>query len=367
MSVSLKTKVTGIEFDNPFLLASGPPGTNGKVIAKSYDLGWGGVVCKTISLDASKVINTAPRYAKLKAREDPNVIVGFENIELISDRPFESWLEEFRQLKRGYPKKVLIASIMEEYRREAWHEIVQRVQETGVDGFELNLSCPHGLPERKMGMAMGEEPSIVEEVVGWVKEVAKIPVWAKMTPNVGNPALPARAAIKGGADGISTINTILSIIGVDLRTLRPMPTVEGYTVPGGYSGQCVRPIALRHVMDIARAIPGVPISGMGGIESGFDAAQFFLLGAHTVQICTGAMLQGYEIIARIKEELIKVMTDHRFDSVQEMVGKSLPYFSTHADLVQRQKAAKAAKVGNAKDAETWKGEIKKEADALVSN
>jgi dihydroorotate dehydrogenase subfamily 1 len=367
MALSLKTIVNGIAFDNPFLLASGPPGTNAKVIAKSYDLGWGGVVCKTISLDASKVINTAPRYAKLKALENEKVVIGFENIELISDRPFNVWLEEFGQLKRSYPKKVLIASIMEEYRREAWHEIVRRVQETGVDGFELNLSCPHGLPERKMGMAMGEDPNIVEEVVAWVKEVSKIPVWAKMTPNVGNPAAPASAAVRGGADGISTINTILSIIGVDLRTLRPMPTVEGYTVAGGYSGQAVRPIALRHVMEIARANPGVPLSGMGGIETGFDAAQFFLLGAHTVQICTGAMLQGYEIIAKLKEELTQVMSDHRIASIPELVGKSLPYFSTHADLVQRQKAAKAAKVGSAKDAETWRGEIRKEAEALVSN
>src|SRR5262249_41104330 len=367
MALSLKTAVNGMQFENPFLLASGPPGTNAKVIGRSYDLGWGGVVCKTISLDASKVINTGPRYGKLKAREDEKVVVGFENIELISDRPFDAWLDEFRHLKRTYPKKILIASIMEEYQREAWHEIVRRVQETGVDGFELNLSCPHGLPERKMGMAMGEDPSIVEEVVGWVKQVVKIPVWAKMTPNIGNPGARALAAVKGGANGISTINTLLSIIGVDLRTLRPMPTVEGYTVAGGYSGQAVRPIALRHVMEIARALPGVPISGMGGIETGFDAAQFFLLGAHTVQICTGAMLQGYEIIAKLKEELIKVMTDHRFERVSQMVGKALPYFSTHADLVQRQKAAKQAKVGNAKDAETWKGEIKKEADSLVSN
>src|SRR6266571_7337194 len=205
MAPSLKTTVTGIEFENPYLLGSGPPGTNAKVIAKSFDLGWGGVVIKTISLDASKVINTAPRYGKLRSREK-NEVVGFENIELISDRPFEVWLDELRQLKKNYPGKVLIASVMEEYRREAWHEIVRRVQETGVDGFELNLSCPHGLPERQMGMAMGEDPSICEEVVGWVHEVAKIPVWAKMTPNVGNVTAPAGAAIKGGADGISAIN-----------------------------------------------------------------------------------------------------------------------------------------------------------------
>src|SRR5688572_12267639 len=314
MAADLSVVVNGITFENPFLLASGPPGTNAKVIAKSFDLGWGGVVCKTISLDSSKVVNTAPRYGKFKSRESGEV-VGFQNIELISDRPFDTWLDELRQLKKEYPKKVLVASIMEEGNREAWHEITKRVQETGVDAFELNLSCPHGLPERKMGMAMGEDPSLVEEVCGWVKEVATIPVWAKMTPNVGNVAAPAGAAIKGGADGISAINTILSIIGIDLATLKPMPTVEGHTVAGGYSGQAVRPIALRQVMEIARAHPGVPISGMGGIETGADAAQFFLLGAHTVQICTGAMLRGYEIIEELKRDLEKFMVDHKFETL----------------------------------------------------
>ncbi len=365
---SLAIQVNGrIEFDNPFLLASGPPGTNGKVIAKSYDLGWGGVVIKTISLEAAKVINTAPRYGKLRGRESGEVI-GFENIELISDRPFETWLDELRQLKKHYPKKVLIASVMEEYRREAWHEIVRRVQETGVDGFELNLSCPHGLPERKMGMAMGENPDLVAEVCGWVKEVAKIPVWAKMTPNVSHIVEPAAAAIKAGCDGISAINTILSVIGIDLRTLRPLPTVEGYTVPGGYSGQAVRPIALRQIMEIARALPGVPISGMGGIETGADAAQFFLLGAHTVQVCTGAMLRGYEIISELKADLEKFMVDHEFTDLRQFIGKSLGYFSTHADLVQRQKQAKAEKaVASNRDAETWKGAIAKETEALTTN
>jgi dihydroorotate dehydrogenase len=216
-----------------------------------------------------------------------------------------------------------------------------------------------------MGMAMGEDPSLVEEVVGWVKEVSKIPVWAKMTPNVGNPAVPAVAAVKAGADGISAINTILSIIGVDLATLRPLPTVEGHTVAGGYSGQAVRPIALRHIMEIARALPNVPISGMGGIETGADAAQFFLLGAHTVQVCTGAMLRGYEIISELKTDLAKVMVDHKMTSVQELVGKSLPYFTTHADLVSRQKAARADKPRGNRDAETWKGAIAKETDALT--
>lgn len=374
VTADLAITVNGMRFENPFVLGSGPPGTNGKVIARSYDLGWGGMVCKTFSLDASKVINTAPRYAKLRGRQSEEVI-GFQNIELISDRPYQDWLDDLRQLKTSYPTKILIASIMEEYRKDAWQQIVREVQETGVDGFELNLSCPHGLPERKMGMAMGENPDIVEEVVGWVKQVSTIPVWAKMTPNVGNPIVPAGAALRAGADGIAMINTILSVCGVDLKTLRPMPTVEGHSVPGGYSGQAVRPIALRQVMEVARAFAdrpgGVTISGIGGIETGYDAAQFFLLGASTVQVCTGAMLRGYEIIGELKDELAKFMVDHGFTSLRDFIGKSLPYFTTHHDLVERQKSARdakeAARARTAKDVETWKGDIAKETSTLVTN
>ena len=315
------------------------------------------------------MINTAPRYAKLRARTADEVI-GFENIELISDRPFEDWIDDLTQLKKQYPNKILIASIMEECRKEAWQEITRAVQATGVDGFELNLSCPHGMPERKMGMAVGENPDLISEVVGWVKEVATVPVWAKMTPNVGNPVVPAHAALEAGADGIAMINTILSVIGIDMKTLRPMPTVEGHSVPGGYSGQAVRPIALRQVMEVARANKGVEISGMGGIDTGFDAAQFMLLGASTVQVCTGAMLRGYEIIAELKEELSKFMVDHQFTHLRDFIGKSLPYFSTHHDLVDRQKSARDAKEAargrNNRDAETWKGDISKETSTLVS-
>jgi dihydroorotate dehydrogenase subfamily 1 len=364
MKPSLEITVNGMTFENPFMLASGPPGTNGRVIAKSYDLGWGGMVIKTISLDSSKVINTNPRYAKLRSRES-NEVLGFQNIELISDRPFEVWLDELAQLKKNYPKKILIASIMEEYRREAWHEIVKRVQETGVDGFEMNLSCPHGLPERKMGMAMGENPDITCEVVKWVKEVSKIPVWAKMTPNVGDVQAPAKAALNGGADGISAINTILSVTGIDLKTLRPIPTVEGHSVPGGYSGQAVRPIALRQVMEISRIKPGMIVSGMGGIETGADAAQFMLVGASTVQVCTGAMMRGYEIIGEMKEDLTKFMVDQKFERLADVVGKSLPYFTSHHDLVERQLGAKKTK--NNKDAETWQGNIDKETEKLSAN
>lgn len=364
----LSIEVNGIRFPNPFLLASGPPGTNAKVIKRSFSLGWGGIVCKTLSLDNSKVINTAPRYGKLFARDHPELVIGFQNIELISDRPFESWLDELSDCKREYPKHVLIASIMEEYRREAWHEIVERTQATGVDGLELNLSCPHGLPERRMGAAMGQDPAIVEEVCGWVKQVAKVPVWAKLTPNITDPTLPAKAAVRGGADGLSAINTILCVIGVNLDTLRPMPTVEGYSEPGGYSGQAVRPIALRHVMQIGRACPSTAISGMGGIESAADAAQFFALGASTVQICTGAMLQGYEMIEGLCTDLSAYLDSKAMPSVGALVGASLPYFDTHAGLVERQAQSKRHGPSRSnRDAQHWKGDIARETKDLLTD
>src|SRR5262249_31691400 len=338
--MDLSIVVNGIKFPNPFLLGSGPPGTNARVLAKSFDAGWGGAVAKTVSLESSKVVNVVPRYGKLRSRET-NEVVGFENIELISDRPFDVWMKELKELKKQYPNKVVIASIMEEYRREAWHEIVKRTEDTGVDAFELNLACRHGLPERKMGMAMGEDPSLVEEVCGWVKEVSTIPVWAKMTPNVGNVTAPAGAAVKAGVDGISAINTVLSIIGVELGTLRPLATVEGHTVAGGDSGQAVARSGVKQCMEVPPAAAPAARSGMGGIETGADAAQFFLLGSHTVQVCTGAMLRGYEIIDELKKDLSKFMADHKFETLRDFIGKSLPYFTTHADLVARQKAAKA--------------------------
>jgi dihydropyrimidine dehydrogenase (NADP+)/dihydropyrimidine dehydrogenase (NAD+) subunit PreA len=343
---SLATAVNGLKLPNPFVIGSGPPGTNANVIGKALDEGWGAVICKTVSLDASKVINVQPRYARLRSR-DSGEIYGWENIELISDRSFETWIDEFKQVKDKYPESVLIASIMEEYNRDAWHEIVERCQDAGVDAFELNMSCPHGLPERKMGAAMGENPDILEEVCGWVMEVAKRPVWAKMTPNVTHIEEPTRASLRAGCDGISAINTIRSVLGVDLDTLRPEPTVEGYTTPGGYSCQAVMPIALRMCMEIAKVIkdefPGRTLSGIGGIETGNDAAQFILLGCDTVQVCTGVMKFGYPIVREMKEQLLAFMEKHKFERLEDFKGYSVQFFTTHADLVKRQAAARAAK------------------------
>lgn len=372
---TLETTVNGITFNNPFVVGSGPPGTNANVIRKAFDEGWGGVVAKTISMDASKVVNVAPRYARMRA-VDSKEVFGWENIELISDRPFETWLEEFDSLKQTHPQGILIASIMEEYRRDSWLEIVQRCQDTGVDAFELNFSCPHGLPERKMGAAMGENPEIVQEVTGWVMEVATIPVWTKMTPNITHITDPGRAALASGAHGLAAINTILSVMGVDLDSLRPQPTVEGFSVAGGYSCKAIRPIALRMVMELARMMkdefPDRTISGIGGVETGEDAAQFILLGAHTVQVCTGLMIHGYGMVKDMCDSLLAFMDQHGFDTIDDFRGASLPYFSTHADLVDRQTKAKAeAKARREgmieKDAQ-WSGDdFVKQSDRLVSN
>jgi dihydropyrimidine dehydrogenase (NADP+)/dihydropyrimidine dehydrogenase (NAD+) subunit PreA len=354
----LHVTVDGLRMPNPFVIGSGPPGTNANVISKAFDEGWGAVIAKTVSLDASKVVNVAPRYARMRVGRE---IVGWENIELISDRPFETWLTEFRQVKDAYPERILIASIMEEYHKDRWVEIVERCQAAGVDAFELNFSCPHGLPERKMGSAMGQDPEILEEVCGWVCAASHCPVWAKMTPNITHIEEPARASLRAGCAGISAINTILSVMSVDTRTLRPEPCVEGYTTPGGYSCRAVRPIALRMVMECARMMraefPDRSLSGIGGVETGDDAAQFILLGAHTVQVCTGVMIHGYRLIHELTRGLSAFMDAHGFKTIDEFRGHSLQFFTTHADLVRRQAEAKAA----ARDGDGQGGVVRKDA------
>jgi dihydroorotate dehydrogenase subfamily 1 len=374
----LSTTVDGLRLPNPFVIASGPPGTNANVIGKAFDEGWGAVVCKTVSLDASKVINVQPRYARLRTQESQEII-GWENIELISDRDFDTWIDEFKQIKDRYPDRLLIASIMEEYRRDAWVEIVERCQAVGVDALECNFSCPHGLPERRMGSAMGENPEILHEVCQWVTSAAKVPVWAKMTPNITHIEDPSRAALAAGCQGLSAINTLRSVIGVNLHTLRPEPTVEGYTTFGGYSCKAVMPIAMRMCAEIAQLIhqefPGRSLSGIGGVESGRDAAQFILLGCDTVQVCTHVMKVGYRCVAEMIDQLSAFMDEHGFQALADFKGHSLQYFTSHADLVRRQaegrqqsKAAATAKAQSsaiAKDQE-WRGDdFVRQTDALA--
>jgi len=321
-----------------------------------------------------------PRYARLRAGPNGSAkgeVIGWENIELISDRPLETMLKEFKQLKKDYPDRILIASIMEEYDRAAWQELIERVEETGVDALEINFSCPHGMPERKMGAAVGQNCALLEEVCGWVNEKATIPVWAKMTPNVTDIAEPARVALRAGSEGIAAINTIMSVMGINLDTLRPEPCVEGYSTPGGYSSKAVHPIALAKVMSIAQMMksefpdPTLSLSGIGGVENGGHAAEFILLGANTVQVCTGVMMHGYGLAKQLCSELKDFMVKHNFSSVEDFRGLSLQYFTTHTDLVRRQREAieqrKAVRKGLASDKE-WTGDgFVKETEAMVSN
>jgi len=363
--IDLSVTTSGLTLPNPFLIASGPPSTNANVIGKAFQDGWGGVVTKTCCLRAERIINVAPRYARLRG-ESTDEIYGWENIELISERPFATWLDEFRRVKDTYPDRVLIASIMEQYHRDAWLEIVERVQATGIDALELNLSCPHGLPERKMGSAMGQDPEITRQVCEWAVSAARVPVWAKLTPNITRIDEPARAALQAGCSGLSAINTLLCVMGVNLETLRPTPTVEGYSTAGGYSGKAIRPVALRMVMELAMLrrdeFPTSALSGIGGIESGRDAAQFLLVGADTVQVCTAVMKYGHGFIRAMKRDLVFFMERHGFETIDQFKGESLRYFTTHADLVRRQTEARRASSAGS----TPVGDVDWEADQVVA-
>ena len=372
----LSVEVNGLRLPNPFITGSGPPGTNYAVMKKAFDEGWGAVIAKTVSLDSSKVINVTPRYAKMRVNGGKEVL-GWENIELISDRPLEVMLSDFARLKEEYPNRILIASIMEEYDRSAWEELIARCEDVGVDAFEINFSCPHGMPERKMGASMGQDCMMLEEVCGWIMGKATIPVWAKMTPNVTSIEAAARVSLGAGCDGVSAINTINSIMAVNLDTLRPEPSVEGFSTPGGYSSTAVKPIALAKVAAIAKMMQdefpnsGKTLSGIGGVNTGSDAAEFILLGADTVQVCSGIMMHGYPLIKKLCGGLQAFMTRHNFDAIADFKGHSLQYVTTHTELVRRQKEAierkRKQKVGLSND-QDWKGEeFVEQSDSMVAN
>jgi dihydroorotate dehydrogenase subfamily 1 len=375
MSSKLAITIDGVHYPNPFVIGSGPPSTNAKIIKKAFEAGWGGVVAKTVALTSTEVVNVQPRYGKLRSAN--NDTVGFQNIELISDATLEEWEDWFKEVKDAYPDRVLVGSIMESFEKGRWQEVAGRCLEAGCDSLELNFSCPHGHPETGMGAAMGQNPSMCEEVTGWVVEVAGgKPVWAKMTPNITDITAPARAAQAGGANGVSAINTILACIGINLKTLRPQPTVEGHSTFGGYSYTAVKPIALRMVAEIAQAIPGFSISGIGGVTCANDAIEFMLVGANNVQSCTGPMLQGFDMVQEMIDGTLAFMDQHGFDKVEDMIGASLPYFSSHHHLVelQAEKRAKreAARAARDKkmirsDTEWGSGDVREEAAALVSN
>ena len=315
----LSCNLAGIKSPNPFWVASGPPANTSYQAHRAFEAGWGGVVWKTIG---DPIINVASRYSALN--DGPSRMIGFNNIELISDRSAETNFREIAEVKKRWPHHAVIASLMVES-REQWHEFVQRAADAGADGIELNFGCPHGMCERGMGSAVGQQPAVAERITSWVMEVATIPVIVKLTPNVTDVTLVARAAKRAGANAISLINTINSITNVNLDTFVPEPTVSGFSSHGGYCGPAVKPIALNMVAEIAKdpLTAGIPISGIGGVQTWKDAAEFIVLGASTVQVCTAVMHYGYRIVEDMLDGLSNYLDDKGMKSVSELVGKSV--------------------------------------------
>ena len=318
----LRTEFCGIKSPNPFWLASAPPTDKQYNVARAFKAGWGGVVWKTLGEDPP-IVNVSSRYGALHYNDDK--MIGFNNIELITDRPLEINLREIKQVKRDWPDRAVVVSLMVPCDEQAWIKILKLVDETAADGVELNFGCPHGMSERGMGSAVGQVPEYVEMVARWCKAHTRMPVLVKLTPNVTSIMGPARAAKAGGADGVSLINTINSITSIDLDAMAPTPTLDGKGTHGGYCGPAVKPIALHMVAEIARdaATRGMPISAIGGIATWGDAAEFIALDAGTVQVCTAAMHYGFKIVDDMIDGLKNWMDEKGYARIDDFRGKAV--------------------------------------------
>ncbi|MCY4353208.1 MAG: NAD-dependent dihydropyrimidine dehydrogenase subunit PreA [Truepera sp.] len=327
----LSINFAGIRSPNPFWLASAPPSNSAYQVNKAFEQGWGGAVWKTIG---EPILNVSNRYGGFEFGGQK--LVAINNIELISDRPLEVNIREIAEVKRLWPDRAVVVSAMVESKPETWQDIVARIEDAGADGIELNYGCPHGMSERGMGSAVGQVPEYCSMITGWVAEAATIPVIVKLTPNVTDVTPPARAAVRGGADALSLINTINSIIGVDLDTFKIYPDIGGKSGHGGYAGPAVKPVAL-HMLSAVAGLQevqtrGLPISGMGGIETWRDAAEFLLLGATSLQVCTAVMHYGFRIIEDLTDGLGNWLDAKGLASVRDIVGLSVPRISDFGNL-----------------------------------
>lgn len=323
----LSTNCAGIRSPNPFWLASAPPANSGAQVQRAFDHGWGGAVWKTLG---TPIQNVSSRFGAVNV--GGTRAVGFNNIELITDRPLEVNFREIYETKKKYPDHAVVVSLMVETRQE-WQDIIKRAVDAGADGLELNFGCPHGMCERGMGSAVGQEPKVNQEITSWAVDFSPVPVLVKLTPNVGDIVPHGLAAQAGGAHGVALINTIKSIIGVDIDRMVPMPRVGDQSTNGGYCGSAVKPIALHMVAQLARSPQfQIPISGIGGVASWRDAVEFILLGSSSVQVCTEVMLRGYRIVEDMIEGLLEYMRSHDFETIDQMVGKAVPGYSEWGDL-----------------------------------
>jgi dihydropyrimidine dehydrogenase (NAD+) subunit PreA len=320
----LTTTFLGIKSPNPFWLASAPPTDKAYNVNRAFEAGWGGAVWKTLGEDPPIVNVNGPRYGAVHGND--RRVLGFNNIELITDRPLAVNLAEIRQIKRDWPDRALIVSVMLPMNEASWAKYVPMIEDTGADGFELNFGCPHGMSERGMGSAVGQVPEYIQQCAAWAKKFARVPVIVKLTPNITNILPAAKAAMDGGADAVSLINTLNSIMRVDYDSLTIYPATDGMGSHGGYCGPAVKPIALHMVAEIARSreTARLPISGIGGITDWRDAVDFLALGATTVQVCTAAMVYGFKIIDDLVDGLSNYLDSKGFSSVHDLVRKAVP-------------------------------------------
>ncbi|MEP3295418.1 MAG: NAD-dependent dihydropyrimidine dehydrogenase subunit PreA [Pseudoruegeria sp.] len=329
----LSSNFVGIKSPNPFWLASAPPTDKEYNVRRAFEAGWGGVVWKTLGEAGPPVVNVnGPRYGAIFGAD--RRLLGLNNIELITDRPLEVNLREIKSVKRDYPDRAVVVSLMVPCEEAAWKAILPVVEDTGADGVELNFGCPHGMAERGMGSAVGQVPEYIEMVTRWVKQNTRMPCIVKLTPNITDIRNPARAAHAGGADAVSLINTINSITSVDLDDMCPEPKIDGQGSHGGYCGPAVKPIALNMVAEIARDpdMAHLPISGIGGVTTWRDAAEFLSLGAGNVQVCTAAMTYGFKIVEEMKSGLSQWMDEKEYSSVDQIVGRAVPKVKDWQDL-----------------------------------
>lgn len=312
----LSVNFLGVKFENPFCLSSSPVGNCYDMCKKAYETGFGGVVFKTIGPKSYFIDEVSPRFDKLD--KESTSFVGFKNMEQIAEHPLEQNLADLRKLKENYPDKVLIASIMGPT-EEDWEELARLVTEAGADMIEMNLSCPQ-MTTHAMGSDVGTNAELCKSFCAAVKRGSKLPMMAKMTPNITDMVPVAKACLEGGADGIAAINTIKSVCNVDLNRKIGMPIVNGKSAISGYSGKAVKPVALRFVQQLRTGIPGVEISGIGGIETWEDAAEFLLLGSTTLQVTTSIMQYGYRIVEDMKNGLEHYMEEQGVDSLMDLIG-----------------------------------------------
>lgn len=319
----------GIKSPNPFWLASAPPTDKKNNVLRAFEAGWGGVVWKTLG---SQVKNVSSRYSAVNFGSKK--MMGFNNIELISDRPLDLNLSEIAECIKLFPDRAMVVSLMADNDKNSWHELIKKVEDTGAHGLELNFGCPHGMTERGMGAAVGQDPVIAKMVVEWVMEAATIPFITKLTPNVHSVVPTGKAVVEAGTNALSLINTIQSVTGIDLDTLVPNPYVAGKSVFGGYCGPAVKPIALKMLTTIAQnsVTSKVPVSGIGGVSTWKDAVEFMLLGASNVQVCTAAMNHGFRIVEDMCEGLNNWMDEKGFKTLEDFIGKSVEKITHWEDL-----------------------------------